>query len=672
MHKKNEMTKYKLKPLSKLTISGGEIDTIKTSKKNGSYSRAMDVLLEARRYWDNMDKFRKDRDRCKRYTYGDQWKDKIVVGGKEMTEEEYIVKQGKIPLKNNLIRRLVKNVIGVYRSQSKEPVCTARDVEEQRQSETMSTVLQCNGQLNRKDEISARTFEEFLISGICVQKKTFGWRNDKLDCWTDYVQPDNFFVDNNMRDFRGWDCTCIGEIHDVPFRELVSQFSESEEDYHKLKEIYRNASDMRLIADNAMRFGEHRLSNYSFLCPSNPTLCRVIEVWRRETKGRYRCHDYISGDIYKIDPEDKEELVDKENAKRIQQGLAAGMAKDEIPQIVCEWFIDNYWYYYYLSPFGDILKEGETPYAHHSHPYVFRIYPFIDNEVHSFVSDVIDQQRYTNRLITMYDWLVRSSAKGLLLIPKECLPDDYNLEDIADTWSSVGGVLVVKTKNGAQLPQQISTNATNIGISELLNMQLKFFEDISGVNGALQGKPGYSSTSGTLYLQQTQNATTSLLDVLDTYSSFIVDGAYKDVKNIQQFYDTKRIYNIVGKSGKVVEYDPEKIGDIEFDLSIVESTSTPAYRQIANDFLMQIWQAGQINLEQLLSVGEFPFGDELLQSVKSLEERMQASQAQQMQQAQASQQGEPTSEEQSDVAEQPQQEDAQALLDQYIQKRMNG
>jgi len=50
-----------------------------------------------------------------------------------------------------------------------------------------------------------------------------------------------------------------------------------------------------------------------------------------------------------------------------------------------------------LSPFGDILDEGEIPYEHKSHPYVFKAYPFIDGEIHSFVSDVIDQQRYTNR-----------------------------------------------------------------------------------------------------------------------------------------------------------------------------------------------------------------------------------------------------------------------------------
>ncbi len=73
-----------------------------------------------------------------------------------------------------------------------------------------------------------------------------------------------------------------------------------------------------------------------------------------------------------------------------------------MPLIKATWFIDDYWYFYYLSPFGDILKEGETPYEHGSHPYIFKAYPFIDGEIHSFVADVIDQQRYTNRLITLF------------------------------------------------------------------------------------------------------------------------------------------------------------------------------------------------------------------------------------------------------------------------------
>ena len=143
------------------------------------------------------------------------------------------------------------------------------------------------------------------------------------------------------------------------------------------------------------------------------------------------------------------------------------------------------------------------------------------------------------------------------------------------------------------------------------------------MNGALQGKPGFSGQSASMYNQQVQNSKLALLDMLECYSQFTIDGAYKDVKNMQQFYDTKRVFNISGKSGAQIEYDPKKIRDVEFDLSITESTSTPAYRQLANDWLMQLWQAQAISVEQLLEFGDFPFADELLQSIKSQKEQMQ-------------------------------------------------
>lgn len=32
---------------------------------------------------------------------------------------------------------------------------------------------------------------------------------------------------------------------------------------------------------------------------------------------------------------------------------------------------------------------------------------------------------------------------------------------------------------------------------------------------------------------------------------------------MQQFYDSKRVFNIAGKSGAQIEYDPKKIRDVE-------------------------------------------------------------------------------------------------------------
>ena len=610
-------------------MRSAEIDSVKRAMRSGDdRKRAWDVLLQAQNYWVSMWKYREDRERNKNYTYGKQWSDIITTPeGDTMTEEKYIKLQGSIPLKNNLIRRLVKNVLGAYRNQNKEPVCIARDRDEQRLGETMSTVLQYNMQLNRMREVYARSMEEYMIGSFVMHKKWFGWRNGKLDCWTDYVPPNNIIIDCNMRDFRGWDVSLVGEIHDVDFGTLCNEFAQTPADYKRLADIYRAASDRSVLSTVWDEFGYPigGANNMSFLSPQDPGRCRVIEVWRKETKPRYRCRDYNNGDVFKIDIEDYHDMVEAVNTDRLQRGMAAGMDINDIPQVEAEWFVDEYWYYYYLTPFGDILKEGESPYEHKEHPYVFKAYPFIDGEIHSFVSDVIDQQRYVNRLITLYDWIMRASAKGVLMVPEDCLKG-RDPREFADEWTRFNGVIVYTPSKSGDVPQQISANSTAIGIGELLNLQLKFFEDISGVNGALQGKPGYAGESGSHAEVMAQNATTSLIDILESFSEFVKDAAYKDVKNIQQFYDTKRVFNIAGKAGKLIEYDPQKIRDVEFDLSIEEMTNTPAYRQLADNFLMQIWSAGQISLEQLLEHSSFPFADALLQSIQSQKEQLEQGQ----------------------------------------------
>jgi hypothetical protein len=617
--------KGKLLPMSRIAPKRNdpdEMDTIVAAKQYGD-RRAFDILMEAQYYWNQMEDFRRERERNKRYTYGHQWDDIICVDGKTMTEEQYIISQGNVPLKNNLIRRLVRSVLGVYRSQSKEPTCIARDRDEQKLGETMSTILQCNMQLNRMTEIYARTMEEFLISGFIAHRKSYGWRNGREDCWTDYVQPNNFFIDNNMRDFRGWDVTVLGEVHDISFGQLCEQFASTPGEHKRLREIYKWAAKRDFIATFAERFGYSRLENYDFLFTSEPGRCRVIEVWRKEQKPRYRCHDYQNGDIFKVDEQDYARAVLAVNEERLQMAKSVGMPEDEVPLVKATWFMDDYWYFYYLSPFGDILREGETPYEHDSHPYVFKAHPFIDGEVHSFVADIIDQQRYVNRLITLYDWIMRASAKGVLLMPEDCLPDGVSIDDVAESWTEFNGVIVYKPSKGGKVPEQVANNSTNIGIAELLNIQLKFFEDASGITGALQGKAGYSGESARHYNQQTENATKTLLDLLESFSSFVIDAAYKDVKNIQQFYDSKRTFNIAGSSATQIEYDPKKIRDVEFDLSIVESTATPAYRQLANDILMQLYQTQAISVEQLLKHGDFPFADNLLQDIKSQQQQLE-------------------------------------------------
>ena len=61
----------------------------------------------------------------------------------------------------------------------------------------------------------------------------------------------------------------------------------------------------------------------------------------------------------------------------------------------------------------------------------------------------------------------------------------------------------------------------------------------------------------------------------------------------------------------------EEVKNAEFDISITESVSSPVYRIASNEFLLDLFKMGQIDLKMLLENGSFPFADKLLQSIKS-------------------------------------------------------
>ncbi|MDE5797094.1 MAG: hypothetical protein K2H75_08270, partial [Muribaculaceae bacterium] len=260
----------------------------------------------------------------------------------------------------------------------------------------------------------------------------------------------------------------------------------------------------------------------AFLNPSAPSLCRVIEVWRRENDTHWLCHDTATGECHRIECDDYENLM-TENRRRLREGRAP---------IEYRRVNAHRWRYYYLSPNGMVLTSGDSPYHRFGHPYVIKAYPYIDGEVHSFVADIIDQQRYTNRLITLNDWMMRASAKGVLLFPEDALGRGMSLEDVADQWSRFNGVIPYRPRPGIPLPQQVSGSVGNLGITELLSVQMKMLEDISGVNAALQGRLDSGSVSGTLFNQQTQNSLTSLLDLLESFDTFVLDAAGRDAENI--------------------------------------------------------------------------------------------------------------------------------------------
>lgn len=582
----------------------------------------LEVLHIAHNAWDSLQKFREEARRCGMYAFGDQWGETITdpISGQKMTEAAYILSQGKVPLKNNLIRSLLRTVLGQFSNAQTESVCVARDREEQQIGEMMSAVVQTNYQRNQLWELDRRNLENFMITGMACFRVYYSWKDgvDLLDVWTDIVNHNRVFFDPHMEDPRHWDCHLIGEIHDIGLDDIIAQFADSPQKAAYLRQIYRPVNSGIMANQLENLYGE-QFKNIDFFLPADTSRCRIIEIWRKESRERLRVHDTLSGEYYKIEIE-AEPLLIEENNRRFEDQAAMGILPQNMKLIEYEWFVDRYWYYRFISPWGDVLAEGETPYWHGTHPYVFKIYPFYNSEIHSFISDVIDQNRYINRLVTMQDFIMSASAKGVLMFPEDCKPDGMSMEDIAKEWITYNGIIYYKPKPNVPPPTQIVSNTSQTGVYEMLSLQMQLFKDVAGVHDALQGKQPTAGTPASRYAQETQNSAINLIDLLETYKQLRQDRDAKIMRLQQQYYNDIRFLNIIGKnySRQILTFDPQKVKNIDFDLSITESISTPAYRQAQNELLLELLRMGQITVEQLLENGAFPFADRLLESIKTL------------------------------------------------------
>ena len=122
----------------------------------------MNIIQQSRESWDRLSEFRRKRNRCRDYTFGRQWSDTIEVNGRRLTEYEYILREGNVPLKNNLIRRIVRNVLGVFRERLGDIM-----------KETYGDNLSETAEKNCMEEIFCRTFLLCLLASAAVREFTF-------------------------------------------------------------------------------------------------------------------------------------------------------------------------------------------------------------------------------------------------------------------------------------------------------------------------------------------------------------------------------------------------------------------------------------------------------------------------------------------------------------------
>ena len=587
---------------------------------------AYEFLAECAACWNALDEARRKLRRSLMYSYGDQWGDLVTDPDTlaQITEGELIKKNGKVPLKNNMIAPILSNIEGQLRQNLMRPVCVARDQSEGRVGEMMSVAIEYVHDINEMEEVDADCMRMLLNGGMMAQRVEYGMNRskDKQDVWVYAVNPSRLFFNANIEDVRMWDLTCVGELFDLPLDDVLAHFGSTPQQKERIRNIYSSV-DSQIYGVRAMQGDE--ACSLSFYSASHSNLCRVILGWKLETRDAYLWNDTQRGTWgYLPYDEESRKMLDEENRKRREEAKEKGLSEEDILLIEYEFATERYWYYRYMSPNGDILQEGRSPYWHGEHNYVLHLYPLVQGRLGNFVEQFIDQQRAINRTATLIDFIRGTSSKGVLVVDDDAF-ESMSREEVIDEYVRYNGVLFVKLKPGQSIDgvvRQYNSGAAVAGDFELLNLQLRLINEISGVNSAMQGQSPRSGTPASLYAQQVQNSSLNLKGLFDAFRTFRRRRDGKVMKTLQQYYTENRYIDLAGTqySEEAKWYDPQKVQDSELDITISEGYNTPAYQMLANDFLMELFRANAVDVKTMLENSSYPFATKILEAIKRNEE----------------------------------------------------
>lgn len=586
------------------------------SNESYEYENTRTKLDDFHNAWMALQTWRYERRKWAMYYNGDQLKEYVIDdNGNTVTEEEYISSQGKIPMKQNIIKPIANSIIGQFRSDRGKSVVISRTKDKGKETEMLTNALQAALEKNDIRELDSESLKERLISGMPIQRITFGYAPEdrNFDVRIDNVNPNNIFFNSDIEDPRWRDLRLIGRIIDTTLDNLLVSFGSKKA--KKIREIYSSRSREKYWS-NYRAMDTDRKYLLDFYTPDDDNKCRVIEAWELKTIKTIVVHDWMDGTEREFDG--TMEDIDILNQRRIEKYAMAGLPPEETPLLDAREEYRQRWFYGFYSPWGHVLDEGETPYWHGSHPFVLGTLNAVDGKLTGLVHDLYDIQRQYNRMMQLWDFIVGTSAKNTLIIDEASL-NGQDPEDIAQDYRRVGGVIVLKLKDGAKPPFELQGRMPNLGIPDMMQVLLKLSQDISGVHPALQGKQAQAGTPASRVITEAQNSSTNLKPLLESFNTFRKDRNEKVLKTIQQFYNEPRWLAINGSGYDDTSklYDPEAVRDVEFDLMIGQSADSPVYRNVIDEALKEFLMNGLIDFETYLSTTSLPYADTLLETIRN-------------------------------------------------------
>ena len=611
--------------------------------KNDDRQENMELLDKASSYYQSLQTLRDKIERNSRYLEGDQWGDLVYDPDNDeyLKEGDLIKSQGQVPFVMNLIAPIIENIKGQFRSANSRPTVVARTRENAPVGDMLTNTLWAIDDLNNMWLKDSASLETFLTSGIGISKVSFGPMPNGKEQDVRYASPEfssMFFNAPIKQDYD--DITLVGEMHDMTINEVISAFAKSYDDEVRLRDdMFSTVSEDVMDYDES--FSEDRIQNKNFFYPKQDK-CRVFEIWQKRSEWRYEYHDRGKaryGTRKRTD--ENRAYFDRENQQRLMMAINNGLVNYEMTdeEIIVKAKLIEYkekfvpfWYVKFVTNMYETLMEGETPYTHGMHPYVFLFHPLTRGKVRPFIDTLIDIQRKFNRDHILYDFVIGSSSKGTFVIDEESLGDDFTIDDATAEYTKRNGVIKVKLRQGQKINDimgQLSAKAIPVGLNESISLGMNLMNQIGGISDAAQGRTPGSGTPASLYAQSAHNSSLNIKDRLEAYNWYRARRGKKSLEVGIQHYDDLKYLPISGNgsNNEARIFDKSKLrDDLKYDMTIGLGADSQMYRAMMDDWINGYVMNQLIPMEVGLKNLSFPGMDKLLNDIEEYKKAAQQGQ----------------------------------------------
>jgi len=359
---------------------------------------------------------------------------------------------------------------------------------------------------NRAKYVESDVFENGLITGADFLKGYYGNKNNREGSIV-FTRKSirNMFWDDNSVEYDLSDAEFIGEIHTKYVDELVQMYPDFAEEVAEHFDKYTNKKFSSRLSHLDKDFSKF----YQWDNPDEGVKAKIAEIWTLESEERFEVFDnqentkriaefgLTEDDIYDALLQAQLSLtVARLQAEGDFEAMADPNLESEIRAMVDERYeikgtIEPIWYKAVMA-YDALLEFERSPYPHGKHPYAAFFPQYTDGFFTSLMGDLYDVIIALNKGLMFREMIMAHGAKGMLVVNADVMAQSgYNLDEVADAYTQLGSIMMIKLKPGQRLDnvflQQSTLDKGLMEITALIRDYDARLQHISGVTPAQLG-----------------------------------------------------------------------------------------------------------------------------------------------------------------------------------------